>query len=438
MSATEMAATYDADDVAPTSLTWLSALQHVGILSAYLVFPLVVVREAGVSSETAAAVLALSMLALGVATVLQAVPRVGCGFLCPVTFTAAYIAPAIYASKIGGLHLAFGMVAFAGLLEVALSAVFRRVRWVFPPEVAGVVILLVGLTIGAIAVRNIAAFSGASAGGATSWVGTALVLGAMTALAVWGRGAWRTLSVLIGLAGGYAAALALGLLPKADLAAIAAAPLVAPPRLDHLGITFDLSLVVPFAVAAMAAATKAAALSALAQTAAGPRHRGDPEAVMARGVRADGLGTIIAGLLGTIGVNPGPSSVSLVKATGLASRRIAWATGAIFAALALLPPLALALATLPRAVIAGMLLFTGSLVLTNGLQMIVESRLDPRKTMVVGLGVFAALAAELNPGMAQAVTPMLAPIAASPLVLGTAVAIGANILLRPGAARMLA
>ena len=112
MSATEMTATYAADDVAPTSLMWLSALQHVGILSAYLVFPLVVVREAGVSPETAAAVLALSMLALGIATVLQAVPRIGCGFLCPVTFTAAYIAPAIYAAKIGGLHLAFGMVVF--------------------------------------------------------------------------------------------------------------------------------------------------------------------------------------------------------------------------------------------------------------------------------------------------------------------------------------
>jgi xanthine/uracil permease len=74
----------------PQTLVWLSAAQHVGVLSVYLTFPLVVMREAGASARDIVAILALSLLAMGMATVVQSHPRLGSGLLCPVTFTAAY------------------------------------------------------------------------------------------------------------------------------------------------------------------------------------------------------------------------------------------------------------------------------------------------------------------------------------------------------------
>jgi NCS2 family nucleobase:cation symporter-2 len=427
---------YGADDPSPPVTTWLAGLQYAGITTAYVVFPLVLLREADVPAEIGAGVIAMSFLILGLATLVQAGRWTGPGMLLPATFTAAYLVPAIAAAKLGGLPLAFGMVVFAGCVEVLLSVAFRRLRVVFPPEVSGLVVLLVGLTIGEIAVRNLAALGQGPAPGA-AWLALLACFGLAAGVAVWGRGRLASFPVLLGLVGGYLAAVVLGLLGPEERAAIAAAPLLAPPSVAHLGLAFDPALALPFVIGALAATTKAAALSAMAAKAAGPAHAGDTPGVMARAVRADGIGTILAGLLGTIGVNPAPSAAALVTSTGLASRRIAWSLAAICAAIALVPPLALAIVLMPRAVVSGVLLFTGCLVLANGMQMLAEVKLDQRRSLVVGLGVFGALAALAVPDLGKGLPAEVAPILGSPFILGSAVALVANLVLRIGSRRTL-
>ena len=155
--------------------------------------------------------------------------------------------------------------------------------------------------------------------------------------------------------------------------------------------------------------------------------------MIARGVFADGLGTAVAGLFGTTGLSTSPSSVALVAATGVTSRRVAAAIGAIFAILAFLPPLSHVLAEFRPPVIAATMLFTGCLVLTNGLQMIAACPLDNRKSLVVGLSVIAALAIEAHPHIAAHAPAFLSPIMGSSLVLGTSVGIALTLLFRIGA-----
>jgi xanthine permease XanP len=417
-----------ADDPPSPATTWFAALQLSAIAAAYIVFPLVLVQEAQLPPSTGAALIALSFLVIGIATALQASRQLGPGYLCVATFTAAYIAPAVAAAKIGGLPLASGMIVFAGCVEVALSYVFRRIRVMFPPEVAGVVVLLVGLTIGDIAVRMLIGLRH----GPTperAWAVLLVTFGAITCLTIWGRGALTRFGVLIGLVIGYVAACALGLVTAADRAAILSAPLVALPSLDHLGLAFDPALALPFAIAALAATTKAAALAGLARKAAGSSAEADMTSTMARGIRADGFGTMLAGVLGTIGVNPSPSAIAVTLNTGLASRRIAWAILALCVFVAILPPLAMAVALLPRSVMAGMLLFTGCLVLVNGMQMITEAPLDSRRSLVVGLGVFGAIVPFAGGELARAFPPALAPIMSSSFILGSSVALLANLAL---------
>ncbi len=427
---------YGSDDRPPVATMWLAALQLCSITTVFIIYPLVLLRETGVPPATGAAIIALSFLMLGIATVVQVSVPFGPGILVPVTFTPAYLVPAIAAVKLGGLPLAFGMMVFAGVVEILLSIGFRRLRALFPPEVSGLVVLLVGLTIGEIAMRNLAALAvGAEAGVG----GTVLLLtfGIAAGLTVWGRGRASSFALLSGLVLGAAAASLLGLLAPADQAAIAAAPWLALPQVDHLGLAFDPSLILPFVIGAFAATTKAAALTALARKPAGAAGQGDPAAQMAAGVRADGVGTVLAGLLGTIGVNPSTSAVALTVSTGLASRSIAWAMLVICAGIALMPKLALSIVFLPKPVISGMLLFTGCLVLANGLQMLAEVKLDPRRALVVGLGVFAAIAPLAVPDLWRAVPASLAPVVASPFILGSAVALLANLVLRIGSGRTL-
>ena len=95
---------YGVDDPTPPATTILAALQYVSSFGAYVVFPLVVVRAAGVPPDTAAAVVALSFAALALATMIQATRGLGCGLLCPMTFTAAYVGPGIAAAKLAHHH----------------------------------------------------------------------------------------------------------------------------------------------------------------------------------------------------------------------------------------------------------------------------------------------------------------------------------------------
>jgi xanthine/uracil permease len=103
---------------------WLAALQLCSITTVFIIYPLVLLRETGVPPATGAAIIALSFLMLGIATVVQVSVPFGPGILVPVTFTPAYLVPAIAAVKLGGLPLAFGMMVFAGVVEILLSIGF--------------------------------------------------------------------------------------------------------------------------------------------------------------------------------------------------------------------------------------------------------------------------------------------------------------------------
>jgi NCS2 family nucleobase:cation symporter-2 len=291
-----------------------------------------------------------------------------------VTFTAAYIGPSILAYREAGLPLVFGMTVFAGCAEMAISPFLRRLRAVFPAEMSGLVVLLVGIAIGSLAVRQLPAplIDGVDR---PLWMTLLVTFVSMVGLSVWGLPQLRRVAVLAGMVAGFVYASLSGVFSAVEFAAIESEPLLAIPRMGQWGNAFDPTLITPFVIAALAASTKAAGILSLAQRAV-VGNSTPVRSMIARGVFADGLGTAVAGLFGTTGLSTSPSSVALVAATGITSRRVAAAIGAIFAILAFLPPLAHALAEFPRPVIAATMLFTGCLVLTNGLQMIAACRLD--------------------------------------------------------------
>src|SRR5690606_32923855 len=83
-----------------------------------------------------------------------------------------------------------------------------------------------------------------------------LTLAVMVGLNVWGRGAARLFCVLIGIALGYVVAGVMGRFHASELTMFSTGALIEVPRLGHLGWQFDAAMVLPFAVAAVAATLK--------------------------------------------------------------------------------------------------------------------------------------------------------------------------------------
>jgi NCS2 family nucleobase:cation symporter-2 len=429
---------YGVDETPPVSVSVLTGVQHVAVMSVYLVFPVLLARAAGDSPDTAAAMVSMTLVALAAATLLQST-RIGSGFLCQPIPSVLYFIPSITAVKHGGLGLAFGMTVGAGLLEAVAAGVFRRLRALFPPEIAGLVVLLAGIATGMAGLR--AALGPDAAGGTRGGteLGLALAtLALMVALNVWGRGPLRLFCVLIGMVAGYGGAALLGLIGASDWQKVAAAPVVALPGIAHVGWSFEAAFIVPFVIAATAATLKTMGNVTTSQKINDAEWaRADLRSV-ARGIRADGLGSALAGVLGAHGLNSSTSAVGLAGATGVSSRRVAWFIAAMLLALAFVPKLGLVFSLMPPPVSGATLVFASTFIVVNGLEIIASRLLDARRTLVIGLAVVFGLAVEMYPGLLRVLPDGAALALGTSIVFGTLVGLVLNGLFRIGVRRRVA
>jgi NCS2 family nucleobase:cation symporter-2 len=425
---------YLAGDVPPTAVTLVNAFQYVAVTSSFLVFPLIIAREAHAPASVADSMLSWSMLVLAIGTTLQALPRgpVGSGYLAPSVMTAVYVGPSLEAVRIGGLALMSGMTVFGGVLEAAVSRSLNRLRSVLPPELAGVVILLVGISNGVVGLRYLLQPDGSGLPGPLHWLVAGVTLAVMVATNVWSRGVLGLSCALVGMLAGYVVAVITGVLPAQELAAIATLAPVAAPRIDHIGWSFDARLMLPFTIAALANTLKAAALLTASQRLLDADWTRPDLPPISRGVLADGITTVVSGAFSVFGVNISASSVGLTAATGVASRRVAYATSAIFAVLAFLPMVTRVLALMPAPVVGATLVFTSCAILKNGIETIAARLHDTRKTLTVGLAIMAGLSVEAFPGVFRSMPASVHPVLASSLVFGTLVGFALNVCFQIG------
>jgi xanthine permease XanP len=428
---------YGVEEAPPHLVTLISAVQHVGVIAIFMIYPLIIGRQAGASADVLSAMLRMGMLALAVAVLLQALPRgpVGSRLLAPSIFTGVYLAPSLVAAKSGGMPLVWGMTIFAGLVEAALSRVWTRLRTFIPSETAGLVVFLIGVIIGLAALRVLLGEGNAGSLNGRDAIVAGLALAVMIGLNIWNKGQLRLFCILIGMIIGYIAAAVAGLLTLADLQSVLAQPIVAIPTLAHVSFAFDPELIIPFAVSGLAAAMGATAvITTYQRTTDADWVRPEMNSIRG-GIFGDGIAASVAGLLGTYGLTVSTANVGLVAATGVASRRIAFVIAALLTVISFVPGFVAVLAIMPPPVMAAAMLFTAVFIMIGGVQIISTRVLDARRTLVIGMGMMAFFIVSIFPLVFSGVPHWLHPLVSSPLVLATLVALALNLVFRLGIRR---
>lgn len=416
----------------------LLALQYAFLLCVYLVLVVIVVRAAGVSPETARSVVSMAMIASAIGTVLQALHRgpVGSGYLAPPVFSAIYLSPSILAAKAGGLPAVACMTVCAGLFEIVIARFLHRLRIIMQPTISGLTICIIALELGIVGLQHALDVDGeGSALFPAHLVVSALTFAVCVGFAVWGKGAWRLVCSLLGLIAGVAAAFALGLFDASALQSLRAAPWFALPDPSYIAIHWDIGLLPAFLAAGLAAAIRTVGVVTTCQRANDASWTRPNFANIRKGVYADGLGCTIGGLVGAPGMNIGPSLVGVSIATGVTSRSIAYACAAVLVLLAFMPKVADVFLRLPLAVAGALLLFTASIMLVSGLQLMMARTLDMRLTFVVGLGLLFPLTQMVSTDYFNALPGWLDIVTNSGLALGLAAAIGLLLVFRIAAGR---
>jgi len=427
---------YGVDDAVPLPICLLLGLQHSFHVTTALIFAVIVVQDMGGSQAAAGFWISMSLLAGGVSTLLQALNKkgVGSGYFAPSVCEPAYIPASLLAASVGGLPMVLGMTALSGFFEMALSRVVQRMRHIFTPEVMGLVVAMVGISVIPVAVRN---FLGISVERPTIDPHVLLVsmatLGTMAAITVWSKGKMRLFSVIIGMVTGYSLSILTGLLPENDIQQIAAKPLLAMPDISLLSWDFDASLILPFAIASLCASVKTLGnLTTCQKINDGDWKRLDMVSIR-KGLLADGLGMSLSGLMGGMGQSTASSNIGLSLGTGATSRQIAFSTGGILMALAFFPRFAEVFVVMPRPVMGATPLFAVCFIIFTGFQVMMSRMMDPRKIFILGISlIFGLSASALLQTYNQIENAWIRPIFTSSLYIATLLAILLTVVFRIG------
>lgn len=425
---------YSADQVPPPAVLAFSAAQHMAVMAVTLVFPIIIAREAGLTSSQQTDVVSLSMLAIGVATVLICLRSrfIGSGYLCTAGYTGIYLGPSLFALQQGGFALVLGMTAVAGLMQVAIAPLLRRLRPLLPPEIAGLVIAIIGLSLAVLGVRYALGVSDGRTIQPTHAAVAGITLTTMVVLNIWASGFLKLICVLIGIAVGFAASMVFGLFEASALAPQEGVGLLRLPAIEHLGWSFDLTSVVPFAVAAIAATLRIMGDVSNAQRLDDAEWVRPNFGSLTGAVTANGVASAFCGLVGSPGMNSYSASIGLASATGITSRSVGYAAGIAYVVLAFVPVAGAVLVAMPVPVIGAVLFFVSAFIFTSGIQMITARLLDARKATVIGFSFAMAVMADIYREMFAAAPALLKPIFDNSLVLGTVCAVLLNLVMRIG------
>ncbi|MEA5671398.1 nucleobase:cation symporter-2 family protein [Pseudomonas sp. MH2] len=331
-------------------------LQHVLTMYGGIVaVPLILGQAAGLAPAEIGLLIAASLFAGGLATLLQTLglPFFGCQLplVQGVSFAGVATMGAILGSQGGGgLPAVLGAVMAASLIGFLITPVFSRITKFFPPLVTGIVITTIGLTLMPVAARWVMGGNSASPEfGSMANIGlAALTFAIVLLLSKLGSASISRLSILLAMVAGTLIAWALGM---ADFSKVGEGPVFAFPTPFHFGMpTFQIAAILSMCIVIMVTLVETSAdilaVGEIIDTKVDSKRLGD-------GLRADMASSILAPIFGSFTQSAFAQNVGLVAVTGVKSRYVVATGGVILVVLGLLPIMGRIIAAVPTPVLGG-------------------------------------------------------------------------------------
>ena len=419
------------------------AIQHVLVMYAGAVaVPLIVGRALNLPPDQVAYLISADLFAGGLATLVQSFGLPGVGIKLPVMMgvTFASVGPmlAMAATPDVGILGIYGSVIGAGLFALIAAPFVSRLLPLFPPVVTGTIILVIGISLmrvginwagGGLPTMNkvVDGVSGAfpnPAYGQLTGLGVSLfVLVIILALIKWGQGFVANVSVLLGIVAGAALSAALGLMHFDKVATASWFDVVVPFRFGFpaFHIVPILTMCVVMVVVMIESVGMFLALGEITGKPIGP-------ADLTRGLRADGLGTIIGGLFNTFPYTSFSQNVGLVGVTGVRSRFVAVGGGIVMLVLGLLPKMGALVEAVPQVVLGGAGLVMFGMVAATGARILtaVDFKSNSKNLFVVAISVGFGMIPLVAPTFFKNLPDALHPLLESGILLAAFAAVVLN------------
>ena len=465
------------DERLPSGQLAALGLQHVLVMYAGAVaVPLIVGRALKLSPEDVAFLISADLFCCGLVTLIQSLGATQWfGIRLPVMMgvTFAAVAPMVAMANAtpgsAGAQLIFGAIIGAGLISILIAPLVSRMLRYFPPVVTGTIIAVIGISLMRIGINWIfgnpfgptapsivtpehkqwldAAAAAASAPGSAlpplpkdlallpkmpnpkyadlTGVGiAALVLASILLISRYAKGFMANISVLLGIVIGGVVATLMGLMNFDKVSKAAWLDIVTP---LHFGMpVFDPILILTMTLVMIVVMIESTGMFlALGEM----TDRKVDQAALARGLRTDGLGTLIGGLFNTFPYTSFSQNVGLVAVTGVKSRFVCVAGGLILIALGLIPKMAALVESLPTVVLGGAGLVMFGMVAATGIRILggVDFKNNRFNALIVAISIGVGMIPLIAPNFKQWMPHGLHPLIESGILLASLCAVLLNL-----------
>ena len=490
MSATPV---HPVDERLPTPRLAALGLQHVLVMYAGAVaVPLIVGRALKLNPEQVALLISADLFCCGLVTLIQSLGfgkyfGIRLPVMMGVTFAAVgpMVAMANAQSGPDGARAIFGAIIGAGILSILIAPLMGRLLRFFPPVVTGTIIAIIGISLmrvgigwamggpaplaqsvdvpklvamvdGAKASAAAAAASAAATGAGASAVAPAMRLpgpipmvdnpnyGALDNMAIagfvliailllvrYGRGFIANIAVLLGIVAGCVVAVVMGKMGFDKVAKAQWFDVVTPFAFGTP--TFDPVMILTMTLVMIVVMIESLGMFlALSDITAKKLNQTE----LSAGLRTDGLGTLIGGIFNTFPYTSFSQNVGLVGVTGVKSRWVCVAAGAIMIVLGLLPKMAALVESVPTFVLGGAGLVMFGMVAATGIRILanVDFKTSRNNLYVVAISIGAGMIPLVAPRWTQQMAHSLHPLLESGILLTAVSAVLLNFYFNGGKA----
>ncbi len=442
---------HSVDEVLPVTKLLPLGLQHVLVMYAgAIAVPLIVGRALKLAPERVALLISADLFCCGIVTIIQSlgVTRwfgIQLPVMMGVTFASVGPMLAMAANPALGITGIFGAVIGAGIISIIIAPFVSRMLPLFPPVVTGTIIAVIGISLMRVAIQWAVGGAAlqpripdpAAAGVAPvpmipnpayaplDNLGIALfVLIAILLLAKYGRGFLSNIAVLIGIILGCLVAWALG---KMSFAKVAEAKLFALVYPFQFGApTFDAIAILTMTLVMIVVMIESTGMFLALSDITGKRMTRDD---LSRGLRTDGLGTLIGGLFNTFPYTSFSQNVGLVGVTGVRSRWVCVMGGAILIVMGLIPALGQLVEAVPQFVLGGAGIVMFGMVAATGIRILsdVDYKTSRHNLFIVAISIGFGMIPLVAPDFFQHLPKALSPLLHSGILLAAIASVLLNL-----------
>lgn len=349
------------------------------IVAGVLITPITVARAAGLSPEETSWVVFAALLAAGVSTWLQ-ISRIGIiggGYVLFVGSNVAFISVATAAAKAGGLPMMATLGAISALSTFLFTWKLGAMRRILTPAVAGTVLMLMALSVAPTMWSMLKRLPPGFETGPVAPVVALCTLLPIALISFFGSSMLRLWAPLIGVLIGSSVAFVWGMV---DFSPVLAAPWIGLPALGWPGLSLEFDetfwgLLPAFALISLVACLETFSDATSVQRTSHRAERPIDFRAVQGAINADGAGSFIAGLLGTVPNTVYSMSVAVMELTGVAARRVGFWGGLFLILLAFSPKVAAIVGAIPSVVVGAFLMVILALLFGNGLRQATEGGL---------------------------------------------------------------